>query len=93
MDRTPIIDIEQKIEDGNTSEAIENLQQLLASNNENQDNIYYLLGNAYRKMGNWQMALNNYQYAIDINPISPAKQARAMVIDILNFHNKDMFNH
>ena len=53
MDRTPIIDIEQKIEDGNTSEAIENLQQLLASNNENQDNIYYLLGNAYRKMGNW----------------------------------------
>ncbi|EGJ72346.1 Tetratricopeptide TPR_1 repeat-containing protein [Bacteroides coprosuis DSM 18011] len=93
MDRTPIIDIEQKIEDGNTSEAIENLQQLLASNNENQDNIYYLLGNAYRKMGNWQMALNNYQYAIDINPISPAKQARAMVIDILNFYNKDMFNH
>ena len=53
---------------------------------------YYLKGNACRKLGDWQGALNNYQEAININPESPAKDARAMMIDILNFYNKDMFN-
>ena len=41
---------------------------------------------------NWQQALNNYQYAIDLNPDSPARQARNMVMDILNFFHKDMYN-
>lgn len=56
------------------------------------DEAFYLLGNAYRKTGNWQQALNNYQQAIDINPESPAVNARQMVIDILNFYHKDMYN-
>lgn len=29
---------------------------------------------------------------MDINPDSPAKNAYAMVMDILNFYNKDMYN-
>ena len=49
-------------------------------------------GNAYRKQGNWQQALNNYQYAIDLNPESPAQHAYQMAMDILNFYNKDMYN-
>ena len=56
------------------------------------DTLYYLRGNAYRKKGDWKQALDNYQYAIEINPDSPAVQARKMVIDILNFYHKDMFN-
>lgn len=54
--------------------------------------LYYLRGNAYRKKGDWKQALDNYQYAIDLNPDSPAVQARTMAIDILNFYHKDMFN-
>ena len=57
-----------------------------------QAEAYYLRGNAYRKLGNWQAALNDYQRAIDLDPSSPALQARRMVIDILNFYNKDMYN-
>lgn len=53
---------------------------------------YYLRGNAYRKQGNWQGALNNYQQAIDLDPHSAAVEARRMVINILNFYNKDMYN-
>lgn len=53
---------------------------------------YYLLGNAYRKMGNWQQALNNYLEAIERNPESPAVSARDMIMNILNFYNKDMYN-
>ena len=56
------------------------------------DEVYYLRGNAYRKQGNWQQALNNYQSAIEINPESPALQARKMVMDILEFYHKDMYN-
>ena len=56
------------------------------------DEAYYLMGNAYRKLGDWQKALNNYQSAIELNPDSPALQARKMVMDILNFYNKDMYN-
>lgn len=78
---------------GKIDEAIEQLRQLLTSNHQlNKDNIYFLLGNAYRKKENWREALNNYQKAIDINPDSPAVLARKAVIDILEFYNKDMYN-
>ena len=41
---------------------------------------------------NSQLALNNYQYAIDINAESPAVEARSMLMNILEFFNKDMYN-
>ena len=47
---------------------------------------------AYRKMGDWQQALNNYLEAIERNPESPAVSARDMIMNILNFYNKDMYN-
>ena len=38
------------------------------------------------------MALNNYLEAIERNPDSPAVHARQMLMDILEFYNKDMYN-
>lgn len=86
--------IKDLINQGDINSAITLLEDILAQNNGliNKDEAYYLLGNAYRKLGNWQQALNYYQQAIDINPDSPAFQARKMAIDILNFYHKDMFN-
>ena len=84
--------IKKLIDEGETSTAIDQLNQFLAQTSQDADMAYYLLGNAFRKQGDWQGALNNYQEAIDINPDSPAAEARNMVIDILNFYNKDMFN-
>ena len=80
------------IKDGETDEAIVLLENITKSEKVFSEEVYYLLGNAYRKQGNWQGALNNYQEAININPDSPAKDARQMIMDILNFYNKDMFN-
>ena len=85
-------EIKDWIDEGNVDIAVSRLNQLLNQPPEDADDIYYLLGNAFRKQGDWQGALNNYQEAIDINPDSPASEARNMVIDILNFYNKDMFN-
>jgi tetratricopeptide (TPR) repeat protein len=53
---------------------------------------YYQCGNEYRKEGNWQEALNNYMEAIELDPDSPAVEAKRMLEDILNYYNKDMYN-
>ena len=84
--------LKELINQGDVDQAIKQLDQLLLSESAGKDNLFYLRGNAYRKKGDWQQALNNYQSAIDINPESPALQARAMVMDILNFYHKDMYN-
>ena len=56
------------------------------------DELFYLLGNAWRKKGNWQMAMNNYLEAVHLNPSSPAQQALDIANEILDFYNKDMYN-
>ena len=56
------------------------------------DALFYLLGNAWRKKGNWQMAMNNYLEAVHLNPESPAAQALDIANEILAFFNKDMYN-
>ncbi len=87
-----LISIKKQINDGDVCGAIGQLQELLASSSGASSDAYYLLGNAYRKQGDWQGALNNYQEAIAIDPDSPAAEARNILLVILNFYNKDMFN-
>ena len=84
-------DIKKQIKEGALDTAISQLSQYIQLNT-NDDEPYYLLGNAYRKQGNWQMALNNYLEAIEKNPESPAVNAKKMLMDILEFYNKDMYN-
>ena len=86
-----LIIIKELIKEGQLEAAIEKLSQYIQSDST-QDEPYYLLGNVYRKQGNWQLALNNYLEAIERNPESPAVQAHQMMMDILNFYNKDMYN-
>ena len=83
------------ISHGEVDQAIEGLSLLLEDKayENDRDTIFYLRGNAYRKKGDWKRALDNYQYAIDLNPDTPASEAKAMVMEILNFYNKDMYNH
>ncbi|WP_294476084.1 tol-pal system YbgF family protein [uncultured Bacteroides sp.] len=89
-----IDNLKELINQGDVDAAIEQLDQLLQGNSvgKDKDMLFYLRGNAYRKKGDWKQALDNYQHAIDLNPNSPAVQARTMAMDILNFYNKDMFN-
>ena len=88
--------MQQKIRallDGNRAdEAIALLKQWRESGGTMDDTLFYLLGNAWRKKGNWQMAMNNYLEAIHLNPDSPAAQALEIANEILAFYNKDMYN-
>ena len=77
---------------GDVDSAIQLLNQYIENHEACTDEPFYLLGNAYRKQGNWQMALNNYLEAIEKNPESPAVNAKRMLMDILEFYNKDMYN-
>ena len=86
-----LIIIKELIKEGQLETAIKQLSQYIQLDSTD-DEPYYLLGNAYRKQGNWQLALNNYLEAMERNPESPAVQAHQMMMDILNFYNKDMYN-
>jgi len=84
--------IKQLILDNKADEAIRLLDEIIAADPQN-DEAHYLRGNAWRKKGNMQLAINNYLEAMEINPESPARQAHAMMMKIMNFFNKDMYNH
>lgn len=84
--------IKEQISSGEVEQAIAGIDSMLLTECPKRDVAFYLRGNAYRKLGNWQEALNSYQQAIDLNPESPAQQARQAVMDILNFYHKDMYN-
>lgn len=84
--------IKQLINEGKTDEAICLLNEYI-QNNASSDEAYYLRGNAYRKKGDVRQALNNYLTAMDLNPDSPAKVAHDALIRIMEFYNKDMYNH
>lgn len=80
------------LDSGSADEAIALLDEYRAGGGQMDDGLFYLLGNAWRKKGNWQMAINNYLEAIAINPDSPAAQALDIANEILDFYNKDMYN-
>lgn len=73
-------------------EAIAELEAFRSAGGSMDDELFYLLGNAWRKKGNWQMAMNNYLEAVHLNPESPAQQALDIANEILDFYNKDMYN-
>ncbi|MBO4570987.1 MAG: tetratricopeptide repeat protein [Bacteroidales bacterium] len=83
---------EAMLSEGRIDEAIAALKDFIASSEVPSDRAYYLLGNAYRKKGDWQGAINNYLEAMEINPDSPAKNAYSIANEILDFYNKDMYN-
>ena len=73
-------------------EAIALVEAFRAEGGVLDDTLFYLLGNAWRKKGNWKMAMDNYLEAVALNPESPAAQALDIANEILDFYNKDMYN-
>lgn len=80
------------LEGNKADEAIAALEAFRSGGGVMDDSLFYLQGNAWRKKGNWQMAMNNYLEAIHLNPESPAAQALEIAEEILSFYNKDMYN-
>lgn len=49
-------------------------------------------GDAFWKEQDWKQCLDSYSEAISINPHSEAVSKREMVMNIIDFFNKDMLN-
>lgn len=84
--------IDKMLQQDPIDEAIMRLNRLIAASTQPCDQTYYLLGNAYRKKGNFQQALNCYLEAMSINPDSPAAEAHQMLMGIIEFYHKDYYN-
>lgn len=84
-------EILQHIHNNNLDEAIRLLKERIAKEPKNEE-AHFVLGNVYRKMEDWKDAINSYLKAEEINPDSPARNARLMILDILNYYNKDLYN-
>ena len=80
------------LDQNKADEALAELDRFRAGGGPMDDVLFYLQGNAWRKKGNWQMAMNNYHEAISLNPESPARHALDIANEILAFYNKDMYN-
>jgi Cytochrome c biogenesis factor len=83
--------IKKLISEGYTAEAISLLNEYI-SQHPNSDHAYLLRGDAYRKDSNFREALNNYLMAMELNPDSPARQSHNMLMSIMAFYNKDLYN-
>ena len=46
----------------------------------------------YMKQSAWTKAISSFLKAEELEPEGPAKECRLMLIDIMEFYNKDMFN-
>lgn len=84
-------EIRKLLRENRIEEAIGKLDAMLEQE-PTSDEAFYLRGNAYRKLGNFQQALNNYLSAIELNPESPAREAHDMLMEILDFYYKEMYN-
>lgn len=83
--------IQQLIDNYQLDKAEASIQAILALQPED-DEAYLLMGNIQRKRSNWKEALQNYAQAIELNPDSPALHAREMIIEIMNFYDKERYN-
>lgn len=79
------------IDAGKYDEAIELISRALAANNDN-DSLYFLRGKIYWKKGLRKEAMNDYSYALMLNPDSPAKIALEHARDVASFFNPDLLN-
>ena len=80
-------EIKRLISENKLEEAIRLLDAYLTEQPRS-DEAWFLLGKAH-----YNLALNSYLQAIEINPESPAQAAYDMAIKVLDFYNKDMYNH
>ncbi|MDY5773563.1 MAG: tetratricopeptide repeat protein [Bacteroidaceae bacterium] len=78
------------LDQGEVAEAIR-LLDLKIKDNSTDDHLYYIRGNAYYKLGDWQNAMQNYMEAAELNPDSPAQEALKMTQSILEFYNTDIY--
>lgn len=55
--------------------------------------LHYLQGMIFMKRSLWGNAISSFLRSEELDPDGPAHECRLMLSDIMNFYNKDMYNH
>ena len=86
-------EIDKMLRKGQIDEAILRLNEQIQATATPCDRLYYLLGNAYRKRGDFAQALNclfrGHGHLIRTVRLSNAHQ---MLMNIIEFYHKDYYN-
>ncbi|MDR3117963.1 MAG: tetratricopeptide repeat protein [Mediterranea sp.] len=88
--------VRELIKKGQLNEALLTLANHIVSatvTGSDRSELYYLMGNAYRKMGQFDLAIHYYNLAKNENPETPAVEALKMLQRIMAFYDKNMFSH
>ena len=92
MEMEKIIEqIKAMLADDCIDEALAAVEQALAEHPDDATLLFWR-GNIHMKKGHTSLAVSDYARAKNIAPDSPAAQAYAAAMDILNFFNHDLYN-
>lgn len=83
--------IREEIECGRIESAFEMIDCGLSENSDDAS-LHYLKGNVFMKRGDWKEAMACYLRSEELDADGPAREAKQMLTDILNFYNKDLYN-
>ena len=83
--------IKQLIDEGRMTDAIELLNDYLATHPDS-DEALYLRGRAHRKAGRIREAINDYLASAAIRPDGHAARAYRMEIEIMDFYDRNLYN-
>lgn len=82
--------IKELLSQGSVSEA-ERLVAEEIRNSPCDDEAYYWKGNIHHKRGEWKEALESYAEAEELGNLEAA-EARRMLMDIIQFYDKERYN-
>ena len=85
------VEIQQLVEDGLYDAALTAVEEQLLTGAD--EHFFYLKGKILLRKGDWKGATDAFLHAQELNPESPACEQLAMIKDIMDFYNKDMYNH
>lgn len=91
MKQETVDNVRLLLQEGKMDEAERLLDKVLQEDNRDSD-AYYWMGNLHRKRCNWKLALQAYAQAIELNPRSQAREARQMLLDIVQFRDVQRYN-
>lgn len=84
-------EIKNIIDNNEIERAIALLNEIIEQD-VNCEEAYFMLGNAYRKLGDWKGAISNYCKAKELNPSGDGAKAYEATIEIMNFYDIDRYN-
>lgn len=71
---------------------VDEARKTVSEGSEQAARLYYWQGKIEMKRAEWTKAMSSFLKAEAISPDSPARECRLMLLDIMEFYNKDMFN-